>query len=155
RDGSFTMNGSPVGTATTGANGVATVTDVSLMGLSPGTYAAAVVATFVGDELYAPSSATADLIVEKLTPLLTWPTPASIVYGTALDATQLNATANVPGVFFYSPPAGAILPPSTMPMAPIPSPHWSRRGTGCFTERPIKAVRAATEPCIAWTRPER
>ena len=110
RDVSFTLNGSPVGTATTGANGVATVTDVSLMGLSPGTYAAAVVATFVGDELYAPSSATADLIVEKLTPLLTWPTPASIVYGTALDATQLNATANVPGVFFYSPPAGAILP---------------------------------------------
>src|SRR5206468_2465279 len=82
----------------------------SLFGLIPGTYPAAVTVIFAGDDAYGPSIASADLIVEKLTPLVTWATPDAIVYGTALDATQLNATANVPGAFFYSPPAGAILP---------------------------------------------
>jgi hypothetical protein len=42
-------------------------------------------------------------------PVITWPTPAPIAYGTALSATQLNATANVPGTFVYSPAAGTIL----------------------------------------------
>jgi len=31
------------------------------------------------------------------------------VYGTALGATQLNATASVPGTFVYAPPAGTVL----------------------------------------------
>ena len=42
----------------------------------------------------------------KATPTITWATPADIVYGTALSATQLNATASVPGTFVYTPPAG-------------------------------------------------
>ena len=42
-------------------------------------------------------------------PVITWPTPASIVYGTPLGAAQLNASANVPGTFSYSPGAGTIL----------------------------------------------
>ncbi len=43
-------------------------------------------------------------------PVITWPTPASIPYGTALSATQLNAAATVPGSFAYSPAAGVVLP---------------------------------------------
>lgn len=43
------------------------------------------------------------------TPVITWPKPADITYGTALSATQLNATANVPGTFVYNPPAGTVL----------------------------------------------
>ena len=35
--------------------------------------------------------------------------PADITYGTALDATQLNATASVPGSFVYTPVAGTVL----------------------------------------------
>ena len=42
-------------------------------------------------------------------PTITWPTPAGITYGTALSATQLNATASVPGTFSYSPAAGTVL----------------------------------------------
>jgi hypothetical protein len=38
-----------------------------------------------------------------------WPNPGDIVYGTSLDSTQLDATANVPGTFTYSPPAGTVL----------------------------------------------
>jgi hypothetical protein len=45
----------------------------------------------------------------KATPIVTWPTPATINYGTALGATQLDATASVAGTFVYSPPSGSIL----------------------------------------------
>ena len=44
-----------------------------------------------------------------ITPIITWTPPADIVYGTALSATQLNATANVPGTFSYNPPLGTKL----------------------------------------------
>lgn len=42
-------------------------------------------------------------------PAITWASPASIAYGTALSATQLNATANVPGEFVYTPASGTVL----------------------------------------------
>jgi hypothetical protein len=45
----------------------------------------------------------------KTTPTITWANPTAISYGTALSATQLNATANVPGTFVYTPAAGAVL----------------------------------------------
>jgi sugar lactone lactonase YvrE len=38
-----------------------------------------------------------------------WSNPADLTYGTPLDATQLNATASVPGTFTYSPAAGTVL----------------------------------------------
>jgi len=43
------------------------------------------------------------------TPIVVWPATGSITYGTALDATQLNASSPVPGTFSYTPAAGAIL----------------------------------------------
>jgi len=46
--------------------------------------------------------------VQKATPTITWATPAAITYGTALGATQLNATASVPGTFAYNPAAGSL-----------------------------------------------
>ncbi len=46
----------------------------------------------------------------KGTSTIAWQNPADIAYGTPLDATQLNATANVPGTFTYTPPAGTLLP---------------------------------------------
>ena len=42
-------------------------------------------------------------------PILVWSNPAAIVYGAALGAAQLNATAGVPGTFAYTPAAGAVL----------------------------------------------
>src|SRR6185369_2923439 len=47
--------------------------------------------------------------VLKGTPVITWANPADITYGTALGATQLNATANVAGTFTYTPAAGTVL----------------------------------------------
>jgi hypothetical protein len=48
--------------------------------------------------------------VPKLPPIITWPPPAAITYGSALSATQLNATTTIPGTFLYAPPAGTVLP---------------------------------------------
>jgi uncharacterized delta-60 repeat protein len=42
-------------------------------------------------------------------PKITWPTPAPVLYGTALSSMQLNATADVPGRFIYNPGPGTIL----------------------------------------------
>src|SRR3954470_15411567 len=49
-----------------------------------------------------------------ITPLISWPSPASIVYGTALGDAQLNATATangalVAGTFTYTPAPGTVL----------------------------------------------
>jgi len=46
---------------------------------------------------YTTATATVLITVNKVTPTITWPTPAAIAYGTALSATQLSATASVPG----------------------------------------------------------
>src|SRR6185503_16727057 len=48
--------------------------------------------------------------VTKATPVISWAPPANIVYGTALSATQLNATTTVPGTFVYTPQATTVLP---------------------------------------------
>ncbi len=42
-------------------------------------------------------------------PVITWASPAQIVYGTPLGAGQLNAAASAPGTFQYSPPAGTVV----------------------------------------------
>jgi sugar lactone lactonase YvrE len=55
---------------------------------------------------YTAANASVKLTVNKATPLVTWPAPAPITFGTAVSATQENATANVPGTFAYSQPVG-------------------------------------------------
>ena len=57
----------------------------------------------------APSQVSTAINVQKATPRLTWPSPASIVYGTPLGGNQLDAASSVPGTFVYTPAAGTIL----------------------------------------------
>jgi hypothetical protein len=58
---------------------------------------------------YTTATATVTIDVAKATPAITWPAPAGITYGTALSATQLNATSPVAGTFVYTPALGAVL----------------------------------------------
>jgi uncharacterized membrane protein len=58
---------------------------------------------------YATATASVTLTVNKVTPAITWATPKAITYGTALSATQLNATSTVAGTFAYSPTTGTVL----------------------------------------------
>jgi Carboxypeptidase regulatory-like domain/Bacterial Ig domain len=62
---SFTLNGSPVGSATTNASGVASLSNVSLSGINAGTYATGVAASFAGDATYASTGGTNSLAVNK------------------------------------------------------------------------------------------
>ena len=57
---------------------------------------------------YMSTSATTPIVVSKGTPSVMWSAPTSIAAGTALSATQLDATASVPGTFTYSPAAGTV-----------------------------------------------
>ncbi len=95
-----TATTNPAGLAVTFTYGGGTIAPTSA-----GSYP--VVAT-IADPNYV-GSATDTLVITPATPVIAWTAPAAIVYGTPLDATQLNATANTAGVFTYTPAAGAIL----------------------------------------------
>src|SRR5207237_922105 len=79
------------------------------MVLDAGTESLSVAFTPTDTANYLSTSATVAITVSRATPTITWPAPASIVYGTTLSAAQLNATASVPGTFVYSPAAGTVL----------------------------------------------
>jgi hypothetical protein len=66
---------------------------------------------------YSAATATVQLTVNKATPAITWATPAAILYGTALSATQLNASSTVAGSFVYTPAAGAVLSVGTQTLS--------------------------------------
>jgi hypothetical protein len=61
------------------------------------------------DSNYETRTASVLINVAKATPIVSWPQPAGIVYGTAISATQMNSTSNVTGSFVYAPVAGTIL----------------------------------------------
>jgi hypothetical protein len=91
-------------------------------------------------------------------PNLTWQTPGSIVYGTPLSATQLDAVATdaitgavVPGVFTYTPAAGTMLGAGaqTLQVSFVPSDPLSYL-TG--TASVVLTVTQAT-PVLTWPTP--
>lgn len=71
-------------------------------------------ATFPSDaNLAASTSSAVAVTVTQTTPLITWPPPAAIEFGTALGSAQLDATASVAGVFSYAPSTGVVLVPGS------------------------------------------
>jgi len=63
---------------------------------------------------YATATGSVQITVNQAVPTINWSAPAPILYGTALTATQLSATATsggntVPGKFVYSPALGTVL----------------------------------------------
>jgi len=107
-----------------------------------GPYARAASAVFEGDVLYRESSAETSATLVAGTPSVTWPSPAPIVYGTALGAAQLNATANVPGTFVYSPAAGAVLGAGSHVLSATFTPADPEHYTGSSATRALTVVRA-------------
>ena len=63
-----------------------------------------------GDNYNVVNGVTALITVNIATPIVTWPPPLPIKVGVPLGPTQLNATADVPGSFVYSPLSGTVLP---------------------------------------------
>src|SRR6185295_5806681 len=101
---------------------------------------------------YTTATATTTITVLKATPVVSWTTPADITYGTALSATQLNASANVPGSFVYNPLAGTVL---TAGAAQTLSVTFTPTDAANYTTAPktlsINVLKAT--PVITWTTP--
>src|SRR5262249_27746633 len=90
--------------------------------------------------------------VLKATPSITWATPADITYGTALGATQLNATANTPGTFVYTPAAGEVLTAGASRILSVTfTPTDGANFTTATKTVSINVLKAT--PVIAWPTP--
>jgi CSLREA domain-containing protein len=79
----FTLKGNSVGSATTNASGVATLTGVSLSGINAGTYVNVVGAAFVGDASFKGSSGVGSLTVSKASQTITFNALSDKTYGDA------------------------------------------------------------------------
>jgi hypothetical protein len=90
-------------------------------------------------------------MVNKSTPTITWTAPAPIAYGTALSATQLNATASVPGTYSYTPASGTVLTAGSQTLNVTFTPTDSTDYTTA-TASVTLTVNKST-PTITWTAP--
>ncbi len=120
--------------------------------LPAGTQTLTVTFTPANTSAYKAASATVQLAVTQATPRVSWSTPAGIAAGTALSASQLNATASVPGTFSYAPALGTMLPAGTNTLSVVFTP------TDITDNKTVNAttsviVAAATAPAITWPTP--
>jgi pilus assembly protein CpaE len=97
--------------ATASAEGTLVYTPGPGYVLPVGTHSLWVTFTSADSNGHAPQQASVTILVTKGIPAISWPTPAKTVYGAPLSEAQLNATAQVPGKFEYSPGPGEMLPP--------------------------------------------
>ena len=84
--------------------------------LNAGIHELSVVFTPADTANYYPASATAQIVVEKAEPIITWSEPNSIVYGTVLADSMLNATTDVEGVLTYMKPTDSVLKAGDYPI---------------------------------------
>ena len=90
--------------------------------LTAGTQTLSTTFTPTDTKTYSSATASVQLSVNQAAPTVNWATPAAILTGTALSATQLDATASVPGSFMYSPAVGAVLAAGTQQLTAVFSP---------------------------------
>ena len=91
------------------------------------------------------------------TPIINWPTPAPIVKGTALSATQLDATATfsgkaVAGSFVYTPAKGTVLGVGTHTLSVTFTPTDKTDYTS-VTDTVTLTVSQPPQPTITWATP--
>ena len=94
---------------------------------------------------------TVQITVTQAAPVITWNNPPGIVYGTALSATQLNATASVAGTFVYTPAAGSIPAAGTDTLSVTFTPTDTTDYSTVTKTVQITVTQAA--PVITWNNP--
>ena len=121
--------------------------------LSVGSHTLTVTLTPISPANYTTSKATAtvSLTVNKAIPSITWATPAAISYGTALSATQLDASSTLAGTFTYSPAAGTVLNTASQSLSVTFTP-FNTADYATATDTVILTVNKAT-PTITWATP--
>jgi pilus assembly protein CpaE len=119
--------------------------------LAAGTHMIRVTFTPADAAGYTTAQAAVSLTVTRAKPAIAWPMPAPIAYGAALSATELNATASVPGTFVYIPAEGAVLAAGTHK----PSVIFIPADTANYTRAQVAVSLTVTEatPVIAWPEP--
>jgi 2-keto-3-deoxy-6-phosphogluconate aldolase len=90
-------------------------------------------------------------VTQKAIPVITWATPSAITYGTALSATQLNATAPIGGSFVYSPALNTILKAGTQTLNVTFRPN-DTANYAVATQSVQLQVNKAT-PSVTWATP--
>src|SRR6185503_3496857 len=98
------------------------------------------------------TSTIVNVTVAKATPTISWTAPADIVYGTVLSATQLNATASVPGTLVYTPAAGTVLPAGAGQTLSVTFTPTDTANYANATASVLITVTKAT-PVITWPTP--
>jgi hypothetical protein len=91
-----------------------------------------------------------------VTPLITWATPAAITYGTALSATQLDATASVPGTtitgnMVYSPLLGTVPQGGSRTLTATYTPSDLTAYTTATATVPLTVIKVI--PTLTWATP--
>jgi sugar lactone lactonase YvrE/uncharacterized membrane protein len=102
---------------------------------------------------YATSTATVSLIVNKAALTISWPSPAAISYGTALSATQLDATSTAVGIFVYSPAAGTVLAVGNHTLAVTLTPTNAANYTPSTATASVTLTVNKATPTISWATP--
>ena len=101
---------------------------------------------------YTTATATTTIAVAQATPGVVWAqNPASIVYGTALSSTQLDATASVAGTFVYRPALGTVPGPGTDMLSVTFTPTDSTDYKGVTAMTTIVVAQAT--PTFSWASP--
>jgi hypothetical protein len=100
---------------------------------------------------YNTATGTVAITVIKATPTITWATPAHITYGTALSATQLNASSTTAGTFAYTPFSGTVLAAGSQTLSVTLSPT-DTTDYNTATATVTLTVNKAT-PSISWATP--
>jgi hypothetical protein len=99
---------------------------------------------------YATVTASVTLVVDQVPTSVSWTAPAAITYGTALSATQLKATASVPGAFVYTPSLGAVLSAGSDTLSVIFTPTDPNYATATAS---VTLTVNQVVPVVSWTAP--
>jgi hypothetical protein len=99
--------------------------------------------------VYRTAGAAVSLVVNKATPIVSWPAPTAITYDTALSAEQLNATVLVPGTLIYAPSLDEVLPVGTHTLRVTFVPADALNYTTVEAAVPLKVTRQV--PAASWT----
>jgi len=140
--------------ATANVAGTFTYTPAAGTVLSAGTQTLNVTFTPTDTTDYTTATDSVTLSVNKATSIVSWATPAAITYGTALSATQLDATANVAGTFTYTPAAGTVLAAGTQTLNVAFTPTDTTDYTSASDSVTLTVNQPSkTTPTVTWATP--
>ena len=122
--------------------------------LAAGKHKLSVTFTPTDSATYANARATVSITVSKATPTIEWAAPRAIKSGTPLSATQLRATASVPGTFDFSPAPGSVLDPGKHTLTATFHPEDSANYVKAQATVSLTVNRNRTAPTVEWLPPE-